>query len=74
MTVKEAEASLKRWHRWAACVRSRWQPDSPMARLAQRRVLQAELRLLECQDEVSRQKEKVSQENRAREQSQGVVE
>lgn len=49
MTEKEAKASLKRWQRWAACVRSRWEPDSPMADLARRRVLEAELRVLEAQ-------------------------
>lgn len=56
MTEIEAKASLIRWRRWAAGVRSRWEPDSPMARLAKRRELEAELRLLECQDTMERER------------------
>ena len=49
MTVNEAQASLKRWQRWATGVLARWEPDSPMALLARRRLLEAELRVLEAQ-------------------------
>ena len=42
--MTEAEKSYKRWHRWAACVRRRWLPDSPMYQLAERMLREAEQR------------------------------
>ena len=47
MKLTEAQASLLRWQRWAAGVADRWPPGSPMAILAQRRVLEAQLRVME---------------------------
>jgi len=47
MTVTEAYKSLRRWRSWATRVEHRWSPDSPMVNLARRRVLEAELRLME---------------------------
>lgn len=48
MTQSEAKKSLKEWRRWAATVRSRWLPDSPMYRLADRMEREAEQRLTNC--------------------------
>ena len=45
MSQIEAEKSVKRWRRWAANVRRRWLPDSPMYRLAERMLHEAEQRL-----------------------------
>ena len=47
MTVMEARKSLDRWKSWARGVERRWRADSPMVNLAHRRVLEAELRLME---------------------------
>ena len=47
MTLIEAQKSAQRWRRWAASVRSRWQPDSPMAALAARLEQEAEQRLID---------------------------
>lgn len=49
MSEVEAHKSLKRWRIWATRVEARWSVDSPMVNLAHRRVLEAELRLLEIQ-------------------------
>ena len=47
MSEVEALKNLKQWRTWAAKVEQRWTPGSPMVMLAHRRVLEAELRLLE---------------------------
>lgn len=47
MTETEARKSLIRWRAWAAGVEHRWPEGSPLVLLARRRVLEAELRLLE---------------------------
>ena len=49
MTEIEARKSLHRWRRWAEQVERRWAAGTPMYDLARRRVLEAELRLLEIQ-------------------------
>ena len=49
MTESEARKSLVRWRVWASKVIGRWGEGSPLANLAHRRVLEAELRLLEIQ-------------------------
>ena len=46
MTINEAQENLNRWRKWEEDVKSRWEPDSPLVRLAHRRVLEAELRYL----------------------------
>ena len=51
MTLIEAQRSVKKWKRWAATVRGRWLPDSPMVELADRMVQVAERRLMECQEQ-----------------------
>ena len=43
--MTEAEKSVKKWRRWAANVRRRWSPDSPMHQLADRLEREAEQRL-----------------------------
>ena len=48
MNAKEAEASLLRWRRWAAGVLARWEPETPVAQMARRRLMEAELRVLEA--------------------------
>ena len=55
MTITQAEKSVKRWKRWAACVRSRWMPDSPMIELADRMVQDAEKRLTVIQTQQERE-------------------
>ena len=50
MIIKEAEKNLARWRRWANKVQCRWAIGSPLYNLAQRRVLQAELKLMELQE------------------------
>ena len=50
MTLKEAENNLAQWHRWANKVQKRWAVGTPLYNLAQRRVLQAELKLLDLQE------------------------
>lgn len=47
MTKKEARRSLILWKAWATRIKKRWTPDSPLADLAHRRVLEAELRYRE---------------------------
>lgn len=48
MTTEEAKKSYKEWHRWAANVRRRWLPDSPMYQLAERMEREAKERLTNC--------------------------
>lgn len=43
--MTKEEKSYKRWHRWAANVRRRWLPDSPMYQLAERMEQEAKQRL-----------------------------
>ena len=45
MTQAEAKKSVKGWRKWAAKVRRRWSPDSPMYQLAERLEREAEERL-----------------------------
>lgn len=45
MTQTEAEKSYKKWKRWAATVRGRWLPNSPMYLLAERLEQEAKQRL-----------------------------
>ena len=49
MTESEARKSLSRWRSWATRVVVRWGEGSLLAELAHRRVLEAQLRLLEIQ-------------------------
>lgn len=49
LSEEAARASLTLWRDWEALVTSRWPEGSPMANLARRRTLEAELRLLEIQ-------------------------
>lgn len=47
MTEEQALKALVRWRSWAARVENRWSEGSPVVDFARRRVLEAELRLLE---------------------------
>lgn len=50
MNEQDLRRSLARWRAWEARVASRWPEGSPLANLARRRALEAELRLLEFQE------------------------
>ena len=49
MTIEDAKQNLTRWQRWAAHTKARWPKGSPLANLADRRVLQAKLQLMDLQ-------------------------
>ena len=54
MTIEEAKLQLLRWQRWSAGVEARWPEGTPLRLLARRRVLAAELRLLDLQQSAYR--------------------
>jgi len=47
MNETDAKKNLRRWQRWAKRVQQRWPEGSPLSDLARRRVLQAEVKVLE---------------------------